>query len=193
MNSEPNSRAAGIFSLSQTIWLTLGPRTRRTRFPAKITAESSRFIFSVVIPMGWGVAPRRDCLPLRLSCCLPLSLRGDYSGLCVVSPGAAGSHLVHSFRLPWRPLSLAVCCNKIFKQEKLGCQILFTQVVMRISRKLQACLTIKQSRESIFRGFNSGAFLGGLPSFLVLIPNTNPLWLDGGGNVHPPFCLCIFL
>lgn len=66
---------------------------------------------------------------------------------------------------------------------------------MRISRKLQACLTIKQSRESIFRGFDSGAFFlgGGLPSFLVLIPNTNPLWLDDGGNVHPLFRLCIFL
>lgn len=46
---------------------------------------------------------------------------------------------------------------------------------MRISRKLQACLTIKQNQESILGDPTLGAFLGDLPSFLALSPNTNPL------------------
>lgn len=45
---------------------------------------------------------------------------------------------------------------------------------MRISRKLQACLTIKENQEFIFRESYSRAFLGVLPSLLALRPNTKP-------------------
>lgn len=85
---EPTSKAAGIFRLFQTIWITLVPNTKRLLFPAEVTAESYHFVFSVAVPAGWGVAPRTDRLQLRLSRCLLSSLPRDYSELYVVSPGA---------------------------------------------------------------------------------------------------------
>lgn len=97
---EPTSRAAGIFSLFQTIWIMLVPKTRGALFPAKVTTESYHFILSMAITVGWGVAPRRerDCPPSRLPRCLLASLPRDYSELCVVSPGCSLA-LVASFIL----------------------------------------------------------------------------------------------
>lgn len=118
---EPISRAAGIFNLFQTIWITLVPKTRRTLFLAKVTTESYHFIFSVDIPMGWGVAPGRDGLQSRLPPACFLLFIGITVSSVWLALVLAGSRSLHSFWLPWSTLSLAVCCNKIFKQEKLGC------------------------------------------------------------------------